>query len=173
MLTTSDLIQAAKNGQETMIANFLHSSTVKVPTDLSEALSWAAHNGHTKVVELLLEYGVPPNVQDAQGNTALHWASYNGHEKTIRVLLTYGADERILNQNFLTASKFARISAYSSARELALEEKIEKMSEEIIQLKAKIHQLQSQQPSTQNQSVVDSGNNNNSQLMRRFGFYHI
>ncbi|KAI1859367.1 hypothetical protein JX265_010370 [Neoarthrinium moseri] len=52
-------------------------------------LSWAAENGHTKVVKLLLETKeVEVNSKDTEyGRTPLSWAAKNGHYEVVELLL--------------------------------------------------------------------------------------
>ncbi|KAH7117473.1 Pfs, NACHT and ankyrin domain protein [Dactylonectria macrodidyma] len=55
-------------------------------------LSWAAQNGRTGIVELLLQNGITVTEADRGGRHPLSRASENGHEATARLLLEKGAD---------------------------------------------------------------------------------
>ena len=71
------------------------------------ALSAAAAGGHTAIVLLLLEVGVDPNVQQAQGFTPLHAAAQNADLEAVRALLDAGADPAILTEKGVTAAELA------------------------------------------------------------------
>lgn len=71
------------------------------------ALSAAAAGGHTAIVLLLLEVGVDPNVQQAQGFTPLHAAAQNADLEAVRALLGAGADPSIVTEDGVTAVELA------------------------------------------------------------------
>lgn len=56
------------------------------------ALLWAADMGHLDVLELLLQTGADPNLQDENGLTALLWAADRGHVDCVKALLQGAAD---------------------------------------------------------------------------------
>jgi hypothetical protein len=53
------------------------------------ALHIAASEGHTDIVQLLLDKGLDPLAPDKEGKTALHGAAFAGHESVVRTLLEY------------------------------------------------------------------------------------
>jgi len=59
---------------------------------LGEALTCAAFNGQTKLVEVLLDHGAGPDGGSLTGMTALHWAANRGYPDTLNVLLAAGGD---------------------------------------------------------------------------------
>lgn len=72
------------------------------------ALIAAAREGHTSVVQYLLEQGrANPNVQDAEGWTALMEAAVNGHLTIVDLLLMRGADRTIVNHSGDNAFRLA------------------------------------------------------------------
>jgi ankyrin repeat protein len=71
------------------------------------ALSAAAAGGHTAIVLLLLEVGVDPNVQQAQGFTPLHAAAQNADLEAVRALLDAGADPAIVSEEGVSAAELA------------------------------------------------------------------
>jgi hypothetical protein len=55
-------------------------------------LSVAAQTGRADVVELLLELGMDPDLEDAEGVRALHHAAWHGAINVVRLLIDRGAD---------------------------------------------------------------------------------
>ncbi|KAI4732348.1 hypothetical protein E4T50_17070 [Aureobasidium sp. EXF-12298] len=56
------------------------------------ALRAASHNGHDKIVQLLLDRGADVNLNDGEYGSALGAASCNGHDNIVQRLLDRGAD---------------------------------------------------------------------------------
>ena len=52
----------------------------------------AAFNGHTEILELLIEFGARVAARDASGRTALIYCASGPHPETVRALLDHGAD---------------------------------------------------------------------------------
>ena len=76
---------------------------------LSDALYAAARNGHTEVVEFLLDRGADVNARGFFGAPGLHWAAINGYADTVDLLLSHGADRTIRDAKFDgTAENWAR-----------------------------------------------------------------
>jgi ankyrin repeat protein len=69
------------------------------------ALIWAASEGHTAIVELLLAaQGIHVNAKDVDGWTALIWAAEEGHAEIVRLLLAVpGIHVNAKNNNGETA----------------------------------------------------------------------
>ncbi|KAL5089141.1 hypothetical protein Trisim1_005994 [Trichoderma cf. simile WF8] len=92
------LISAAIRGDANTVGRLL--ATNKVDPDSKDkragrtALSWATENGHTEVVQLLLDTNkVNVNSVNSDGSTPLHYASLRQHEDIVKVLLdTRGID---------------------------------------------------------------------------------
>jgi ankyrin repeat protein len=57
----------------------------------------AAGKGHTQIVKILLEAGVPVNVRSDTGDTALHVAARSHAAETVKLLLASGADRNAVN----------------------------------------------------------------------------
>lgn len=53
---------------------------------INSPLHWAAFNGHTDAVNILLKEGYEVSDRDSCGNTALHLAATNGHTKVFSFL---------------------------------------------------------------------------------------
>lgn len=62
-------------------------------------LIWAAANGHTLTVQILLEHSANPDWVDIYGRTALSWAASGGHLSTVQLLLSgiYNANSQIVD----------------------------------------------------------------------------
>lgn len=67
---------------------------------ISDAMYAAARNGHTEVVEYLLDHGAKVDAKGFFGATALHWAAINGHRETVELLMARGASRDIRDQQF-------------------------------------------------------------------------
>lgn len=57
-----------------------------------DPLAWAALNGQTSVVKMLLDHGVSPLQFDEDGQTPISLAAWNGHTETVKLLLDYNVD---------------------------------------------------------------------------------
>ena len=62
------------------------------------ALMFASFNGHTEIVQLLLNANAIPDLQTENGVTALHLAAGKGYPDIVQLLLEYGADPNISNR---------------------------------------------------------------------------
>ena len=60
----------------------------------------AARNGHTEVVEYLLDHGALVDAKGVFGATGLHWAAINGHRETVELLIARGANLTIRDERF-------------------------------------------------------------------------
>lgn len=62
------------------------------------ALHWAAYNGRTDIVRILLEAGADMNFQDVVGYTPLHYGAYYNYQGVVSLLLDAGADPDVVSQ---------------------------------------------------------------------------
>ena len=69
------------------LSGFLAGDTAPPQAELDRALFWAAEQGHSKVVETLIEAGANPNAQVAGRQSSLPAASQNGHFSCVVALL--------------------------------------------------------------------------------------
>ena len=67
----------------------------------------ASKNGHTEIVQLLLEKGAYVNAKDNYGETALMLAAANGRTEIVQLLLEKGADVNAKNEYGRTALMYA------------------------------------------------------------------
>ncbi|KAJ5495077.1 hypothetical protein N7539_000193 [Penicillium diatomitis] len=99
---SSALLWGAERGREATVRKALsEGANVQARSEGNRTpLSWAANNGHTEIVQLLLRSeGVNPDHPTYGGETPLVLAAWNGHEEVVRLLLaTPGVDP-----NFQTA----------------------------------------------------------------------
>ena len=90
------LVVAAALGKFEDVKSMLISETDAVST----ALYAAARNGHTEVVEYLLDRGATIDTRGFFGGTGLHWAAINGHRDTVELLIARGASRSIRDEHF-------------------------------------------------------------------------
>lgn len=78
------------------------------------ALIWAARNGQTEIVRLLLDGGANVNAITKDGFTALVHAIDNGHQETAHLLLERGADPNLVEDNCSPAVSLAAGHGFTS-----------------------------------------------------------
>ncbi|XP_032894201.1 ankyrin repeat, SAM and basic leucine zipper domain-containing protein 1 [Amblyraja radiata] len=81
-------------------------------------LMFAAKEGHTQTVALLVAHGVEINIQDDKGYTALTWASVQGHKSTALQLIDLGADKSLKTNYGETAADVAEKKQHSQLAQL-------------------------------------------------------
>ena len=87
------LVQAAKDGDLTQVQTLLATGTAAFdPTDLIEALCYAALYEHLAIVTLLVRSGVDVNALHGNGATALFCAIEGMNLEIIEYLLQHGAE---------------------------------------------------------------------------------
>ena len=84
-------------------------------------LSHAAENGHERVVQIMLDKCVEPNLADKSGRTALMWAVLNEHRAVVEQLLAKGADVHVRDHDQWTALHFAVRSCSTPMANLLLD----------------------------------------------------
>ncbi|MGL4394748.1 MAG: ankyrin repeat domain-containing protein [Brevinema sp.] len=68
---------------------------------------WAAAQGYTEMLKVLVDKGYDINTQDASGFTPLHYAVASGKFESVEFLVNRGADLYLVNQNKLTPMSLA------------------------------------------------------------------
>jgi hypothetical protein len=84
-------------------------------------LMCAASQGHTSVVQLLLEHNASVESSNDRGLTPLAVAAVRGHESTVRLLLEYNACVTSTNDNERTALSHAAARGHESIARLLLD----------------------------------------------------
>ena len=74
-----------------------------------DPLGWAALNGQTEAVKLLLEKGANIHNRHRDGSTALHGAAFLGHIDTVKLLIEKGADINIRKPDGVTPLDAAQV----------------------------------------------------------------
>ncbi|MEC8881878.1 MAG: ankyrin repeat domain-containing protein [Pseudomonadota bacterium] len=132
MTIEQNLLNAAKAGDQETILKILNDQSIDIDPNLVDiagrtALMWAAHGGHTAIVNTLLaDKRVDLNCND-QWNTALIGATRNGHINIVRALL---ADERVdpnhAGEGSITALVWAAYKGHSDiVRALLADERVD------------------------------------------------
>lgn len=81
----------------------------------------AAKNGNKPTLELLLNKGIDPNIQDSVGRTALVFAVDTKNSGIVKLLMKHKADPNIPNQRGQTALMWASGNGYLDMVQLLLE----------------------------------------------------
>ncbi|KAL6053249.1 Oxysterol-binding protein-related protein 1 [Balamuthia mandrillaris] len=71
-------------------------------------LHYSAHHDHPETLEILLNNGANPNIQNNEGNTPLHKAAAKNSIPCIKALMDNGADPRIKNKEGKQAKGLAK-----------------------------------------------------------------
>ena len=92
-----NLWRAAKAGNKEEVKRVLASRMVNLDSGVSNSLSQtaisiAAKNGHTDIVQLLFDRGADINKRDKYGKNSLYHATENGKVQTVQVLINLGAE---------------------------------------------------------------------------------
>src|SRR3984885_5683735 len=91
------LIEACKNGQESIVDYLLRSTKLLLPY-VNHCLFVASEKGYYKLVKLLLEVeGVDPAAEE---NKAIRFASKNGHTEVVKLLLNRGKVDPTAEGNY-------------------------------------------------------------------------
>ena len=113
----SPLMMAALKGQVDVVKRLIaRDADVNKPG--WTPLHYAATNGHTEVIRLLLEHHAFIDAQSPNGTTPLMMAASYGSPEAVKLLLESGADFSMRNQKQMTAMDFAKNAARPDAVDL-------------------------------------------------------
>lgn len=113
----SPLMMAALKGQVDVVKRLIaRDADVNKPG--WTPLHYAATNGHTEVIRLLLEHHAFIDAQSPNGTTPLMMAASYGSPEAVKLLLESGADFSMRNQKQMTAMDFAKNAARPDAIDL-------------------------------------------------------
>lgn len=87
------LLKSAKKGKWDMVERLLKGGAQASARDevyLYTAVTYAAAAGKTKLVGMMIDNGVVPNIHDTAGRAALIKAMAGGHEETAKLLVKKG-----------------------------------------------------------------------------------
>jgi ankyrin repeat protein len=90
------------------------------PLQSQVPLHWAAKNGQSTAVDLLLKRGAKVSAREG-GDTPLHLACKGGHERVVKLLLAYKADMRAKSNCDQTPLAYAIVNDRSAVVKLLLE----------------------------------------------------
>lgn len=118
------LMQFASDGSLDELKDLLNQNDIDI--DYVFTNSWtplliATANGHYKIVKLLLDKAVEPNLTNAYGASALHFASKYGKKSLCKLLLKYNADINLIDMKGETALMKAVQENFFSIVELLIE----------------------------------------------------
>lgn len=113
----SPLMMAALKGQLDVVKRL-----IALDADVNKPgwtpLHYAATNGHTDIIRLLLEHHAFIDAQSPNGTTPLMMAASYGSPEAVKLLLESGADFSLRNQKQMTAMDFAKQASRPDAMDL-------------------------------------------------------
>jgi ankyrin repeat protein len=77
---------SASENGHTEVVQLLLNAGADVHAEYDAALRWASVRGHKEVIQLLLNIGADVY---AEHDWAIRWASYSGHTEVVRLLLAH------------------------------------------------------------------------------------
>jgi len=98
------IFQACKEGDLELVKAFIQRDATVVNTSKADTgitpLYIAAENGHTEIVQLLLQHHANKDLHLISGFTPLLIAARNGHTDVVQTLLDNGADKEAADRTY-------------------------------------------------------------------------
>lgn len=97
-----DFVQAVRRGDIQRLNYCLRKGADIESTDRkygATSLMWAAHEGHTEIIRVLLDNGAKINSQQKFGRTALWYSAQQGELEAAKILINHGADLNIASHD--------------------------------------------------------------------------
>jgi ankyrin repeat protein len=106
----SPLMMAAFKGSLDLVKLLVDAHGVEINHAGWTALHYASTNGHTRIVEYLLDKGAYVDPESPNKTTALMMAARGGHIQIVKLLLDHKADISLVNGAGMTVIEFAEQS---------------------------------------------------------------
>lgn len=125
---SSNIFEAARNGEVQVIKNILKENPEVVNTKNKEgfsALTLACYRGNTEVVKLLLKKKADVNISSSMGSPLMA-ATYKGHLEIVKLLLSKNVNVDEVDQNGTTSLMFATMFKNIELVKLLISKKADK-----------------------------------------------
>ncbi len=113
--SSEEFVQAARKGNITTVKILLEAgadANAKDKKFQSSALMWAAHEGHTDIMNLLIENGAKVDEQRSTGETAFWFTAQKGQLEAMKILVSHGADINVIGRESKSALDIASQNGY-------------------------------------------------------------
>eukprot|EP00092_Neocalanus_flemingeri_P028989 GFUD01031472.1.p1 GENE.GFUD01031472.1~~GFUD01031472.1.p1 ORF type:complete len:938 (+),score=300.01 GFUD01031472.1:38-2851(+) len=109
---TTSLHKAVGKGHLNVVVIILkyRSSLVNDKLEDKTVLQIAAHEGHSMIIDWLMQFGANPALGDQTGDQALHYSAIGGKTEAVLTLVNKGADVNCVNSNRRTALHIAVVN---------------------------------------------------------------
>ena len=85
-------------------------------------IHWAACNGHTEIVKILVPLTDNPNAPNDCGKTPIHWAARTGHTEIVKILAPLKNNTNAPKSRRNTLGIYWTAWAYEKCQNLSLED---------------------------------------------------